>query len=219
MYQSLFGKTLTGVFIAVLLTMSACAKKDNSAVRVAGRGTGTGVTQNNTTMNSCSNASMVWGKIFDTYGGNQFESQVKGFVSATLDPQSLGSISGDINAPTGIDFNGSFQFDAQGKLVPSSSSASIKIVDSFVGQVYEGQVIAPYVVEFTSAQEGTINRTTRQFTVKFKDNYGEIVFQGQYNNQTAEGTVTYTNYSAVSGYQPSSGALGSFRSYTCALIK
>jgi len=219
MSQAFFKKTILGALVAIALSMSACAKKDGSAVRVAGRGTGTGVTQSNVATSTCANASMAWGKIFDANASPQFESQVKGFVSATLDPQSLGSISGNINDKTGIDFTGAFQFDAQGKLVPGSSSVLIKIFDSFVGQVYEGQTIVPYVVEFTSASEGMINRTTRQFTVKFKDTYGEIVFQGQYNSQNVEGIVTYRNSTAVSGYQASQGTLGSFRAYTCALIK
>lgn len=227
MNPAFYSKMILGVLVAIALSMSACAKKDGGAVRVAGRGIRGGTAQGNvsqtntpgTTAAACSNSSMAWGKIFDPYASAQFESQVKGFVSATLDPQSLGSISGNISDKTGIDFSGSFQFDAQGNLIPASSSVLIKIFDSFVGQVYEGQTIVPYVVEFTAASEGVINRTTRQFTVKFRDAYGEIVFQGQYNNQNVEGTVTYRNTAAVTGYQASSGTLGSFRAYTCALIK
>lgn len=218
MKKSFFKKSIVGVLAFAALSLSACGKKESSAVRVAGRGTNTGQAQVAVT-NTCSNSSMAWGKIFDSYASSQFEAQVKNFVSATLDPQSLGSISGDINDKTGIDFSGSFQFDSQGRLVPGTSNVLIKIFDSFVGQVFNGQKIEPYVVEFTTATEGSIDRTTRQFEVKFKDSYGEIVFQGRYNDQTVEGTVRYANDTAVAGYSPASGALGSFRAYTCALIK
>lgn len=220
MKTTFFNKSILGVLVLAALSLTACGKKDSSAVRVAGRSAGTGVTQSTVAVsNTCSNSSMTWGKIFDPSASPQFEAQVKSFVSATLDPQSLGAISGNINDKTGIDFQGSFQFDTQGNLIPGSSSVLIKIFDSYVGQVYNGQTIAPYVVEFTAASEGMVNRTTRQFQVKFKDSYGEVIFQGQYNNQTVEGTVYYQNNTAVTGYQPASGVLGSFRAYTCALIK
>ncbi|WP_374080211.1 hypothetical protein [Bdellovibrio bacteriovorus] len=220
MTKSFFNKSMMGVLVALALSLSACAKKDSSAVRVAGRGASIGVTQGGTTTpNTCGNANMNWGKIYDPNASGQFEAQVKSFVSATLDPQSLGTISGNISDKTGIDFSGSFQFDAQGRLIPASSTVVIKIFDSFVGQVYDGKTVVPYVVEFSQASEGIIDRTTRQIQVKFKDSYGEIVFQGQYDNNTVQGTVHYQNYTAVSGYQPSGGTLGAFRAYTCALIK
>lgn len=220
MKTSFFNKSMMGVLVALALSLSACGKKDSSAVRVAGRGTPTGVSQSGgTTPNTCGNANMTWGKIYDPYASSAFESQVKGFVSATLDPQSLGTISGNINDKTGIDFSGSFQFDTAGKLIPASSTVVIKIFDSFVGQVYNGQTIVPYVVEFKQASEGMIDRNTRQIQVRFKDSYGEIIFQGQYDNTTVQGTVQYQNYTAVNGYQPAAGILGSFRAYTCALIK
>lgn len=220
MNTSFLNKSVMGVLVVLALSLSACGKKDEgSSVRVAGRGAQTGVSQGGITPNTCGSTAMNWGKIFDPQASPQFENQVKGFVSATLDPQSLGTISGNINDKTGIDFSGSFQFDSQGHLVPGSSTVVIKIFDSYVGQVYNGQTIVPYVVEFTQASEGIIDRTTRQIQVKFKDSYGEIVFQGQYNNNTVEGTVRYQNFTAVSGLQPAGGVLGSFRGYTCSLIK
>jgi hypothetical protein len=220
MNKNLFNQIMLGGIILASLTMTACGQKDDSAVRTAGRTTGAGVTQNNVLLNStCANPSMNWGKIFDPVASSQFESQVKGFVSATLDPQNLGSISGNINDKTGIDFAGTFKFDAQGQLVPGSSSVVIKIFDSFVGQVYEGKTIEPYIIEFASATEGRLDRNTRQMSIKFKDNYGEIVFTGQYNASTVEGTVQFVNTTAVAGLQPARGTLGSFRAYTCALIK
>ena len=220
MNKTFFTKTLMCVSVLASLMMTACAQSDSSAVRVAGRNTTTGTAQNNVALNStCSNASMNWGKIFDVNSSPQFEAQVKNFVSATLDPQSLGSISGNINDKTGIDFSGTFKFDGQGNLVPGSSSLLIKIFDSFVGQVHEGQTVTPYMIEFTAATEGRIDRNTRQFQIKFRDNYGDITFNGSYNNQIVEGTVAYKNATAVNGYQPTQGTLGNFRAYSCALIK
>lgn len=220
MKNSFFTKSMIGILLLAALSLSGCAKNNSSDVRVAGRNpVPQGPAQTSQNQTNCSNPTMVWGKIFDPYASTQFEYQVKSFVSATLDPQALGTISGNIYDRTGIDFQGSFQFDAQGNLIPTSSTVLIKIVDSFVKDGYEGQTFQPYIVEFKAADSGIIDRNTRQFEVHFKDNYGDIVFQGMYNDQIAEGTVSFVNYTAVTGYEPASGTLGAFRSYTCGLIK
>lgn len=225
MNNSFFNKSKRGVLLLAALSLTACAKNNNSSdVRVAGRGGATALTAppayQQGGQNTCSNPTMAVGKIFDPYSSPQFESQVKSFVSATLDPQALGTISGNIADKTGIDFQGTFHFDSQGRLIPTSSTVKIKIVDSFVYDVYNnGQTVQPYIVEFIAADSGVIDRNTRQFEVRFRDNYGEIIFQGRFDNQIAEGTVTYMNNTAVAGYQAASGTLGSFKAYTCALIK
>lgn len=219
MATSFFNKTVVGALMIFSLSLVACGKKDGGAVRVAGRGAATTGVAPVPTATTCSNANMNWGKIFDPNASPQFEAQVKGFVSATLDPQSMGSISGNINDKTGVDFSGSFQFDTQGRIVTQSSNLTIKIFDSYVGQVYNGQTIVPYEVKFSQAVEGQMDRTTRQIQVKFKDQFGEVVFQGRVVDSIVEGTVYYQNTTAVNGYQVASGTLGSFRAYSCALIK
>ncbi|ASD63852.1 hypothetical protein [Bdellovibrio bacteriovorus] len=224
MTNSIFKNKMLGVLLLAVLSLSACAKKDSSSVRVAGRTTNTGTTsgggvsQGGTTASGTCGTSSA-GKIFDQYASPQFETQVKNFVSATLDPQSLGSVSGNINDRTGVDLFATFKFDSAGSLVAAESNMLIKIFDSYANQVYNGQVIQPYSVSFSQASEGMIDRNTRQFQVKFRDGYGEIIFQGAYDNSIAEGTVYYQNYTAVAGYQPTSGTLGSFRMYACSLIK
>lgn len=217
MKTSFFNKSVMGMLVVAALALSACGKKDSSSsVRVAGRDAN-GVQQN--IPNTCTSGQSTVGKIFDPYASSQFETQVKNFVSATLDPQLLGSISGNINDKTGVDFIGSFQFDSAGQLVASNSTVVIKVFDSYANQTYGGQVIQPYIVQFNAAYSGSIDRNTRQFTVVFKDDYGAIEFRGSYaNGQTAEGTVRFENYKSVSG-SPMSGTLGNFRVYSCALIK
>lgn len=222
MTYSYFKKSMMGVLVLAALSLLGCAKNNSSGVRIAGRGAGavpTTPAQQQGLPNSCSNSQMEIGKIFDPYSSPQFESQVKGFVSATMDPQEFGTISGNIYDSTGIDFKGSFQFDSQGNLISESSSLWIKIVDSYVKQTYNGELVQPFIVEFVAANSGIIDRNTRQFKVIFKDNFGEIIFVGRYDNQIAEGEVSYVNNTAVAGYQPASGKLGSFRAYSCGLIK
>lgn len=224
MKKSFFDKSVLTVLASAALLMSACAKKDDSAVRTAERTAVTAAAQSTNTANHCAEKSANWGKIFDpANNSNQFEEQVKGFVSATLDPINLGTISGDITAKTGVDFCGWFQFDSAGNLVSTSSAVIIKIVDSVAVQGINGQAVPPYNVIFSAGTSGTVNHTTRQIDVVFKDNYGEIRFQGQYgangDMNLVEGSVYYTNTVAVSGYAVSSGRLGTFRAYKSSLIK
>lgn len=218
-------KIILALLVGATLGLSACAKKEGGAVRVAGRQqglTGPQVTPQGGT-HQCTSAQTTTGKIFDAAGNSAlFENQVKSFVSATMDPQQFGSISGVISDRTGVDMVGTFTFDSAGQLVTGQSAVLIKIFDSLVGQVYNGETIPPYTIQFSTAASGSIDRATKQFAVKFADSYGEIVFQGRFDNSSVngitEGTVSYTNYTAVSGFSPASGTLGSFRAYTCALI-
>lgn len=217
MNTSFLNKSVMGILVLAALTLSACAKKEDSFGRTADR-TGNGITQANQTVN-CQNASQAWGKIYDQNNSANFETQVKAFVSATLDPNSLGSISGNINDATGVDFNGLFKFDSAGKLIPESSSITIRIFDSYVKQVIDGKTVQPYDVTFTQAKSGTINRNTRQINVLFEDEYGSITITGTYDGQIVQGTVAFRNSVAVTGYTPQSGTLGSFRNYQCAMIQ
>ncbi|HEY1080496.1 MAG TPA: hypothetical protein VGE46_10365 [Bdellovibrio sp.] len=224
MKTSFFNNSVLTVLALAALLTSACAKKDDSSVRTADRTAIATATQSANTTNHCAEKSANWGKIFDPANNSaQFEGQVKGFVSATLDPENLGTIGATIDGKTGVDFCGWFQFDSAGNLVPASSAVIIKIVDSYAGQVINGQTVQPYNVTFSAGTSGTVNHTTRQIDVVFKDNYGEIRFQGQYgangDMNLVEGSVYYTNTVAVSGYAVSSGKLGTFRAYKSSLIK
>ncbi|MNL20971.1 hypothetical protein D3C87_1422430 [compost metagenome] len=200
----------------------ACSQDSFSTVRTASNGGATGGngSAGGGFPTSCSSTTV--GKIYDPAGAASagFDSQVKAFVSATLNPTLLGSVSGDINAATGIDLKGSWSFDSTGSLVLSGAAVSIEIFDSYVGtKDSNGETILPYTIDFSSASSGSINRSTGQFTVVFRDSYGSITFTGTKGSTYSEGTVTFANTTAVSGYSPASGTLGSFKINNCALIK
>lgn len=225
MKTSFLSKSVMGMLVLAALTLSACAKKDDSASgRVATRGgNGSGIVAQNTCANPAQ--AQAVGKIFDSQSyGSRFEEQVKAFVSATLDPEALGTISGNINDKTGIDFSASFPFDSNNQLIASEASISIKIFDSYAKEPYNGQVIPPYEVAFSQAKSGTINRNTRQINVVFEDEYGSITFAGQYGVMEGSqgpfvvGKVSFNNYKSVKG-SPQSGQLGDFKIYDCAMIK
>lgn len=221
MNKSIFSKISILILVLASSGLVACSQEGFSTVRTASNGGATGGngSAGGGFPTSCSATTV--GKIYDPAGASSttFESQVKAFVSATLNPTLLGSVSGDINAATGIDLKGSWTFDASGNLVTTGAAVSIEIFDSYVGTVSGGETILPYTIDFSSAASGSINRTTGQFTVVFRDSYGSITFAGTKGSTYSEGTVTFANTTAVSGYSPASGTLGSFKINNCALIK
>lgn len=220
MNTSILKKASMGLLLFVALGLSACAKKEGSATRVAGRSNGAAPIPN--TPNTCTQGQSNVGKIYGT--DYRFENDVKGFVSATLSPDQLGQIGYDINSPTGIDFYANFQFDSNGQVVPQNTNVKIRIFDSYsVSQNGQPAMVQPYEISALQAHSGSIQRNNGMagsFNVVFKDEYGEFAFNGSVNqNGIASGTVTYRNYVAVSGYSPASGNLGQFTMYACALIK
>ena len=204
------------MLVLAALTLSACAKKDDSASgRITTRGgNGSGIVAQNT----CGNTAQAVGKIYDSQSyGSRFEEQVKAFVSATLDPEALGTISGGIADATGVDFTASFPFDSNNQLIAAQASISIKIFDSYAKTTYNGQVVPPYEVAFTQAKSGTINRNTRQINVVFEDEFGSITINGTFDGNMVTGKVSFNNYKSVKG-SPQSGQLGDFKIYQCAMI-
>ncbi len=227
MNSSLLSKiNLVILLLGMTLSLMACSGGDRGTTvrtsRTASDLTAGNVGGSSGTAASCPTPGASVGKIYSSSAGVSFESQVKAFVSATLDPAALGTVSGDMSAPTGIDFTGALAFDNAGNLIAGSSNINIKIFDSYVGQVVDGETIQAYLIQFGAATSGTLDRQMRQFQVKYSDSYGDIVFQGQYEISAqglAQGIVTFQNRVAVNGYTPASGTLGNFKILTCAFIK
>lgn len=210
MKQSILSQLLLGALLTISLGMAACAKKDSSSdVRVAGRGgvvataTTSGLPANTAT---CNNGQTGTGSLQTTTNA------VLALVSATIDPQSFGTI-------CRTNFSASLRFDSAGNVVNSGSTVLIQIVDSWVGQVYNGKTIQAYEVQFANAVSGTYNRSAGSFDVTFKDDYGYFKISGQVTGATATGTVYFQNDVAVTGYQPVAGTLGTFSIPAATLIK
>ncbi|MDG0818211.1 hypothetical protein [Bdellovibrio svalbardensis] len=209
MKQSILSKMILGALLAGSLGMTACAKKDDSTVRVAGRGGavtsgGGSVTPENTA--TCSNGQTGTGTLQAT------NEAILALVSATISPESFQGICKK-------NFSASLKFDSSGNVVSSGSSILIQIVDALVGQVYQGKTIQAYEIQFANAVSGMYNRNTGSFQVTFADSYGSFVISGQVNGANATGSVYFQNNVAVAGYSPVGGTLGTFTIPTAVLIK
>jgi hypothetical protein len=149
-----------------------------------------------------------------------FEQRVKGLISATADPQLFGVISGTGDGiQNGVTIEGRLRYDGSGGVLLDQSNMIITIKDSFVGQLDSAKKLIPaYPINFHAATAGSVNLQTREFTLQFKDAYGEITLNGVINTKVVTGTVSYQNYKNVTGAPPSAGVLGAFSIATCGWV-
>ncbi len=165
-----------------------------------------------------------------------FDEAVKGLVSATLDPNELGFVSGEANQGTGIVFKGKIELQGgplsasaagQRAVLPQSSHMHISIWDSFAGQTYQDergqtQYVPEYPINFSSAQSGWVNGRRAQLV--FADQYGSIQFDGQFIGGTEicdsvfEGEVSFFNNTHVLNETPAAWVLGEFFIYAADLF-
>lgn len=223
-------KLITMVLMAGLLSLTACGKKDSGATRVTGsRGSGavggsptTGSGGTPTSLGStCKNGQSAVGKIYLTIGQeSNFRPQVTSFLSATLQDQYIGNISGNRDAPTGIDFEAKFKFEDSGVIRADQTQVLISVFDSYVNtpDPQTQQLIQAYRIFFGKASAGQYNNNG-SYTVQFKDEYGEVSFTGNYSSgEYTSGVVSYVNYSNINGGQATSGQLGYFQIRTCGIF-
>ncbi len=207
----------------VSVLMVACnPKKDNTVRSGTGiRSSGPGIVGGLT--NTCTQGQFQIGTIYDTgnqqpslYNSGSYEERVKSFLSATVNPQEVGQISGAQWENTGVRFQGVIKLDAAGKVQLATSKLLIKVYDSYVLQ---SSGTEPIPVQIDSATEGQFNPQTGIGYVVYKDQYGEVRFDGRYDAQNFSGTVTYKNYVSFNSSTPAQGQLGQFLIARCAIIQ
>jgi hypothetical protein len=206
--------------LVAVAALSACSKKEDSGVTARA---GVGALGVNSNVSTCTSTQQSIGRVYENNASGSsysFEQRAKGLLSATLNPEVFGTISGNPNeAQSGVTIEGRLRYDANGAVILEQSNLRLTIYDSYVGQKdSSGAAIQPYPINFNAASSGTVNVSTKQFTVLFKDTYGEVTVTGTVNNSTVVGSISYTNYSSYNGGQGASAVLGGFTINTCAWI-
>lgn len=214
----------------VLLTLIAlsfvgCNPNKDSSKRTSGNArvaTVAGTTNGAFTQSYCgANLSNV-GTIYDqTNSSYNFETRVKGLLSATINPAEVGQISSGPSDQTGVRFQGQIKVESNGSVNLSQTKLLIKVYDSYVLQsaVDGSNQYQPIPIEFTSAAAGQFSLQTGSGYVVFKDQYGEIRFDGNLSGDYFTGQISYSNATNVAGGAASSGVLGQFYVARCGIIK
>lgn len=211
-----FSKNILMMLI-LLATAAACTKSNRNS---SGRETPGALGPANTT-GSCATPQQALGWVYENNAAGTavpFEQRVKALIAATVDPKYFGTISGQpTGGQNGVTMEGRLRYDAQGTVLLDQTYLKLTIYDSYVGQKdSSGTPVQPYPINFNTAAAGQVNPTTKQFTVRFKDNYGEVTLTGALNNSTAVGTLSYQNYTNFDGSPGASGVLGGFNIPACA---
>lgn len=219
----------------VLLTLIAlsfvgCDPNKETTKRTAGNArteTVAGNTNTVFTQSYCgANLSSI-GTIYDQgtsaslYSSGNFESRVKGLLSATINPSEVGSISAGPSDQTGVRFQGTIKIESNGTVNLSQTKILIKVYDSYVLQSAQAGTnqYQPIPIEFTSAAAGQFNMQTGSGYVIFRDQYGEIRFDGNLSGDYLTGQVSYVNTANVTGQAAAQGVLGQFYVARCGIIK
>lgn len=230
--------------------LNACGKKDNKRTSISDRqardaapgATQPGEADHQTTDGGAKSSSRgyVYGQIYAGGSEAEFDENVRGFTSSTIDPwgdpnngvtPELGTVSGQLNKTTGVWIRGDAYvqggtFDPSGTnkrpLDVSRTGVRIIVWDSYAGKTdTSGQVIPEYGVSFTSATSNSyINYSTKTAVITFQDDYGWVKFSGQFDADYFWGTVEYQNFDYVrSILAPNDGKwggyLGDFYISTC----
>lgn len=217
--------TLT-IAALTLLTIAACSPKKQGVRSTLNRSAISVGIVNNSNINSnfCQQGVSPIGTIYDQgntqtslYTSGSFEERVKGLLSVTVNPEEVGQISSAATDTTGVRFQGAIKVDANGNVNLQQSSMLIKVYDSYVLQ-YPEQFQA-IEVAFATATAGQFNMQNGQGYILFRDQYGEVRFDGTMDAQYFSGTVSYKNYSHISGSAPAQGQLGQFYVARCGIFK
>lgn len=211
-------KKLT-ILIAISL-LAACSPKKSSVKANVATVAGAPLTQCTSTMGV---SSTNVGTIYDNQNPMGFENQVKSFLSATTNPNEVGSISSQGNAQTGVRFNGQVKLDAAGNVVSSQAKVNITVYDSI--WLMDQMNVQPIKMDFVNGINsvsitGQFNTSTGDGTLVIKDQYGEIRFQGRMDAQNFSGTVSFQNSTSVfQGGALAAGTLGQFFIQRCAMFQ
>lgn len=213
----------------IALMFNGCNPNKESAKRTSGalRTNVAGTTTGTFTQSYCGNNLSSIGTIYDQgtqaslYTTGNFEARVKGLLSATIDPNEIGQISSSPSDQTGVRFQGQIKIETNGTVNLAQTKILIKVYDSFVLQsATDGtNQYQPIPIEFTSASSGQFNMQTGSGYVIFKDQYGEIRFDGNLSGEYLSGQVSFVNSVNVTGGSAASGVLGQFYVARCGIIK
>ncbi len=206
-------KKLVLLSVTAVLMVACNPKKDSPKISTLGRNSLTAQTFSN----MCQQNQFTYGSIYDSsYNNGSFENSVKGLLSAAVNPQEVGQISGGQWDQTGVRFQGAIKLDGSGNVVGTMSRIRITVYDSYLLQSSTAQ---PIPISIESASMGNFNHQTGIGYVIFKDQYGEIRFDGRIDAQNFIGTVSYKNYVSFDNSQPAQGQLGQFSIARCAIIQ
>lgn len=219
-------RTMLIMSVGCVMFLSACAKKSSSDNRNGGaapRGDAT-VTTTQLGLTRCTDGSYTSGRVFsDSSIGGSFRQAWSDYFSATVADNYLGQLDGSSTSTTqGVNIELKLRV-VNNQISLSESTLHFSVHDSYVGQKDQsGQIVPAIEINYSKATQGQLTPSgsgVGSFNLTFSDTGGTVTVQGQYNQQTAQGTVTFANSTYHDGSQSAkSGTLGQFSINSCGLF-
>lgn len=230
---------LLGILALAVFMIGCAPSKTQKKSRIISRGAGA-VTQplvqapQNGSHADKDGQAGAWGEILALQSQQQFEFEVRKFLSNITEPDgspiSVGNISGMTGQSTGIRFWGSVGLNTQNgvinvngqnnaQIASQGSVLRMSIIDSYVGlQNAEGETITEIPIYIAQNVEGFVGVTGvvqgNRAQIHYQDSFGRITLDGTFNSHWFQGTVYYQNTSPQA-----SGTLGRFAVTTCGFFK
>lgn len=158
----------------------------------------------------------VTGNIYLT--PEQFNSQVKGLMSATLPPQQIGEVSSYAGMASGVRIQGGVRASFVNGMISNvdlvSAQIRMAIWDTKAGTTDgSGKIIPEYPIHMIGA---TGSAGGNQVNLTFNDAYGTISVGGVIQGGLFQGQISFNNRVNMSGGTlPNSGSLGGFTINVC----
>ncbi|MGE3756276.1 MAG: hypothetical protein AB7H97_00890 [Pseudobdellovibrionaceae bacterium] len=207
MKQTLTTKLITIALILSGLVFSGCAKKqDKQRVNGAGRGTTATATAGGAVPAGSASTNYkkgVWGEVYRAEDATQddFQIEVGNLVSASIDPEAIGTVSGTPGDTTGIRFNGIIVVK-NGTVDKAKSQLRLAIWDSFAGTKDGSNTIPEYPIYFDKLTDYVFKNNNTEIGLKFEDAYGYVIMEGVTRGSLFEGEIRFKNHKSYDGSSP-----------------
>lgn len=217
------------LLVILVAAFTSCQPKKNSvraaAVNPLGAINGVnGITGIGNVASTCMQGESTMGAIIDSSNPMTFSDRVKALLTATMYPQDVGTVGASLGDSTGVRFTGSIYLDTNGNVNGTNSNIKVMVYDSiWLNDYIVNPATEGIPLDFNPNQgatlSGNFNVSSGQGYLLMKDSYGEIRFDGTITATTFAGSVTFRNYTNITGQSAASGSLGQFTISSCGIIR
>ncbi|OQW51543.1 MAG: hypothetical protein A4S09_09945 [Proteobacteria bacterium SG_bin7] len=166
------------------------------------------------------NNSGFWGDVTGnvSLSPEQFNTQWRGLMSATLTPDKMGNVSSYAGGHSGVRLQGGIRASFSGGMISNvdlpTAQIRIAIWDSIAGTAdSNGKIIPEYPIHLIGA---TGVAAGNQVNLTFSDAYGSISIAGTIQGGLFQGSISFQNLVNLSGgTYPQSGPLGNITINVC----
>lgn len=201
----------------VMTGLAGCPGKEKRSS--IGRGGRSSARYNQNTVRDYRNSGQQWTGAIVGEPQDSFQQATEGFVSAFMNPNELGEVSGQAGRSTGVRFGGVIR--VAGGFDPGNSNNGTQIDEGasrlevlvWDSEADQNESTPGILADQFRVVDYRLNNRT--LSVVFEDSLGTVTFEGTFDNNTYYGEVWYDNFEHVDGGTPESWTWGTFYIPVC----